>query len=95
MNTVLTKTQLKKLGTSTDEILNLLKSNAFVQMQKYKAKIMPFEKKYGMPFSQFKQKLEVAQEENFQEADDFILWEGFYEAYELWYKKYIALQQYA
>lgn len=91
---VLTKRKLKELGTTTEEIFRLLASQAFVKMRGYKTKTEFFQKKHGMPFGQFKKKIEDAKEEIFEEWDDFILWEGFQELYEKWLKRYLTLQRY-
>lgn len=85
----------KELGYSMAEIFESLNSQAFCKMLEYKSKMERYEKKYQMEFPEFKKQLENATAtDNFEEEDDFIFWEGYYEMYILWKSKYNALTNY-
>ena len=56
-------------------------------MEFYRSKCKQFEEKYGKSLEDFKKELE-SKEENFEWWDDFILWEGYEEAYKEWKHKY-------
>ena len=72
------------MGSS--EIMELLINKALGKKDLYKSKIKMLESKYGSSYGSFKKKTEKG-EENFQEWDDLILWEGFRLAYREWNKK--------
>lgn len=69
----------------TREILTLLIDKALGKKDLYQSKIKLFESKYGTNYASFKKKLEI-EDENFQEWDDLILWEGYLLAYREWCK---------
>jgi hypothetical protein len=63
-------------------------------MQEYKTEMEPYEAKYHMPFERFEKMIEREKEENFEHWDDFIIWEGLYEGFEMWRTKYQVLKEY-
>ena len=73
------------------EILTLLIDKALGKKDLYQSKIRLFESKYGSNYASFKKKLEI-EDENFQEWDDLILWEGYLLAYKEWNAKYRDLK---
>ena len=75
-----------------NEIIDLLLGKALGKKDLYKSKINMFESKYGTNFASFKKKSEQG-DENFQEWDDLLLWEGFLLAYREWNKKYRDLKR--
>jgi hypothetical protein len=81
--------ELAKEGFKSKEELmeEVLHSFALAKMWEYKNEMKEFEQKYGMSFNDFKRKVEKTREENFEEWDDLIIWEGLYEGYKLWEKK--------
>ena len=74
-----------------DEIIDLLLAKALGKKDLYKSKIKMFESKYGTNYAS-KKKSEQG-DENFQEWDDLVLWEGFLLAYREWNKKYRDLKR--
>jgi hypothetical protein len=75
-----------------NEIIDLLLGKALGKRDFYKSKINMFESKYGTNYASFKKKSEQG-DENFQEWDDLLLWEGFLLAYREWNRKYRDLKR--
>ena len=75
-----------------DEIIDLLLGKALGKKDLYKSKIKMFESKHGTNYASFKKKSEQG-DENFQEWDDLLLWEGFLRAYRELNKKYRDLKR--
>ena len=75
-----------------NEIIDLLLGKALGKKDLYKSKIKMFESKYGTSYVSFKKKSEQ-EDENFQEWDDLLLWEGFLLAYREWNRKYKDLKR--
>ena len=85
----------KELGYSIAEIFESLTAQAFCKMLEYKSKMERYKEKYQMEFPEFKKRLEnTSATDNFEEEDDFIFWEGYYEMYILWKSKYSSLTNY-
>ncbi len=74
------------------EIIDLLLGKEKEKKDLYKSKIKTFESKYGTNYASFKKKSEQG-DENFQEWDDLLLWEGFSLAYREWNRKYRDLKR--
>ena len=74
------------------EIIDLLIGKALGKKDLYNSKVKMFESKYGTNYASFKKKSEQG-DENFQEWDDLLLWEGFLLAYREWNKKYRDLKR--
>ena len=64
----------------SNEIIKMLLDEALGKKDLYKSKIKMLESKYGTNYTSFKKKAEKG-DENFQEWDDLLLWEGFLLAY--------------
>ena len=75
-----------------NEIIELLLSKALGKKDLYESRIKMFESKYGTSYASFKKKTEQG-DENFQEWDDLLLWEGFLLAYREWNRKYRDLKR--
>jgi hypothetical protein len=75
-----------------NEIIDLLIGKALGKKDLYKSKVKMFESKYGINYASFKKKSEQG-DENFQEWDDLLFWEGFLLAYREWNKKYRDLKR--
>jgi len=75
----------------SNEIIGLLIDKALGKRDLYESKIKMFESKYGTDFASFKKNAEKG-EENFQEWDDLLIWEGFLLAYGEWNRKYKDLK---
>ena len=75
-----------------DEIIDLLLAKALGKKDLYKSKIKMFESKYGTNYTSFKKRSEQGNE-NFQEWDDLLMWEGFLRAYREWNRKYRDLKR--
>ena len=74
-----------------NEIIDLLINKALGKKDLYKSKIKMFEAKYGVNYAAFKKRAEKG-EENFEEWDNLLLWEGFLIAYREWNRKYKDLK---
>ncbi len=79
------KTVVKDLQNK--EILFFLLDKALTKLEYYHSRCKQFEKKYKKSLEEFKKEVESS-EENFEWWDDLILWEGYYEAYQEWKRKY-------
>jgi len=75
-----------------NEIIDLLLGKALGKKDLYKSKIKMFESKYGTNYASFKKKSEQG-DENFQEWDDLLLWEGSLLAHREWNRKYRDLKR--
>ena len=75
-----------------NEIIDLLIDKALGKKDLFKSKVKMFESKYGTNYASFKKRSELG-DENFQEWDDLVLWEGFLLAYREWNKKYRDLKR--
>ena len=77
-----------KAGLYKDEqeaLQRLVHDQAEQKIDKYGKKIAEMEQKYGMDFSAFEKRIHSrAGEEDFEEWDDFTLWEGYIKAYRYW-----------
>ena len=74
-----------------NEIVGMLLDKALGKKDFYKSRMKIFEAKYGTDFAAFKKKSEDG-EENFEEWDDLLLWEGCQLAYREWDRKYEDLK---
>jgi hypothetical protein len=72
------------------EVLHwLLQNQAEQKINYYGKKIAEMKQKYDMDFSAFENRVYLgAVEEDFEELDDFTLWEGYVKAYQYW-KQYL------
>ena len=70
-----------------NEFLNNLKLKAQLKMEYYQSKMLPFEKKYKIPFEEFKSRFNLKNKENFEQWDDFIEWEASFDLYKEWKKR--------
>lgn len=72
---------LIKIGLYKDEqeaLRDLVHEKANLKIFHYTKKIKEMESKYNLTFSEFKENIYTkAEEENFEEWDDFILWESY------------------
>jgi len=78
-----------KIGLYRDEqeaISVLVHDQAKYKLDQYSKKIKEMENKYGVVFSDFEKKIKTSVEENFEEWDDYILWESYIKAYQYWGK---------
>jgi len=69
-----------KIGLYRNEqeaIAALVHDQAKNKSELYSKKIKKLEKKYSMNFSDFEAKINSASEEDFEEWDDYILWESY------------------
>jgi hypothetical protein len=78
-------------GIGSNEIIKLLLDKALGKKDLYKSKIKMLESKYGTNYTSFKKRIEKG-DENFQEWDDLLLWEGFLLAHKEWNRKYKDLK---
>lgn len=81
---------LIKIGVYKNEleaISALVHDQAMYKLEHYGKKIKEMEKKYDMFFSDFEAKIkQTANKENFEEWDDYILWESYVKALQYWSK---------
>ena len=86
------KSEIVKTGMYKDEqeVLHwLLQSQAEQKINYYGKKIAEMKQKYDMDLSAFENRVYLgAVEEDFEELDDFTLWEGYVKAYKYW-KQYL------
>ena len=75
------------------DIVRSLLFEASAKMEYYRSRMLGFEKSYGMPYERFEEKIKKAKEENFEEWDNFITWEGFHHAYCEWKERYEGLKE--
>ena len=74
-----------------EEFLRNLRGKALLKMEFYRSKATPFERKYGLSFSEFQKKVHAASEESFEEWDDLMEWEAYYTASIEWEGRYQEL----
>jgi hypothetical protein len=81
---------LIKIGLYKNEqeaLSALVHDQAMFKVEHYSKKIKEMEKKYNMVFSDFEAKIKrTANKENFEEWDDYILWESYVKALQYWGK---------
>lgn len=77
-----------KVGLYKDEqeaLKRLVHDQAEQKIDYYNKKISEMEQKYGMNFSVFEEKINSKTgEEDFEEWDDFIIWESYVKAFQYW-----------
>jgi len=77
-----------KAGLYKDEqeaLQRLVHDQAEQKIGNYGKKIAEMEHKYGMDFYAFEKRINTREgEENFEEWDDFIIWESYVKAYRYW-----------
>ncbi len=70
-----------------EAISALVHDQAKYKIEHYSKKIKKMEKKYKMVFSDFEAKIKrTTNKENFEEWDDYILWESYIKALQYWSK---------
>ncbi len=81
---------LIKIGLYKNEqeaLSALVHDQARFKVEHYSKKIKEMDKKYNMVFSVFEAKIKrTANKENFEEWDDYILWESYVKALQYWSK---------
>ncbi len=77
---------------SNKEIITLLLDKALSKAEYYQSNCKEFEEKYNMDFASFKKRGEEAEQEDFTEWDDLIMWEGYELGYKEWKRKYEELK---
>ena len=81
---------LVKIGLYKDEreaLSNLVHNQAKHKVDYYTKKNSDMENKYAMSFSDFEKYIHAkADDESFEEWDDFILWESYFKARQYWEK---------
>lgn len=78
-----------KIGLYRDEqeaISALVHDQAKYKLEQYSKKLKEMENKYGVVFSDFENRIKTSIDENFEEWDDYILWESYVKAYQYWSK---------
>ncbi len=78
---------------SLSDIISSMIYKALLKSEYYLGKSRIMEEKYGLKFSEFQKKSENQEQENFEEWDDLILWEGYETAYKEWLNKYKELKK--
>ncbi|VVB67354.1 Uncharacterised protein [uncultured archaeon] len=82
--------ELVKLGLFKDEkeaLKNLVLDQAAAKIRHFDSKISQMRSKYKMSFNDFKLRIEERQgDENFEEWDDFIIWDSYESAKSYWAK---------
>lgn len=73
------------------ELIRNLASEALTKREYFRTRMLGFEEKYGLKFPKFEKKVLSKKKENFKEWDDLIIWEGYYESYHEWERKYKEL----
>lgn len=69
-------------------IVRSLFFEAFAKMEYYRSRMLGFEKKYGMSYERFEERIKGDKKEDFEKWDDFVVWEGFHQAYCEWKERY-------
>jgi Arc/MetJ-type ribon-helix-helix transcriptional regulator len=68
-----------------EALQRLVHDQAEQKIDSYRKKIAEMEQKYGMDFSAFEERINSREsEEDFEEWDDFIIWESYVKAYRYW-----------
>jgi ribosome-associated translation inhibitor RaiA len=75
-----------------NEIMSFLLDKTFNKIEYYLSRCQEMEQKYGMPFRDFKNKVEKSKKEVFEEWDDLMEWEAYELAYKEWENKYQELK---
>lgn len=76
------------------DIMNKLVNGALNRMEYYRTRCMEMEEKYGVDFDHFQGQFSSGFEEDFDEGDDFSLWEGYFYAFREWKNKYENLRNF-
>ena len=69
-----------ELKVTKEEIVNYEKLKIISEMASIKSRIRQFETKYKCAFETFEKKVNTANEEKFEEWDEYIEWKGYFEA---------------
>ncbi|MBU7024663.1 MAG: hypothetical protein HXS40_10905 [Theionarchaea archaeon] len=83
-----------KIPSSVDEgwarrtSYEFLLSTSILKMAKFKKQMETFERKHSIKFEEFEEKVKKDEKENFEEWDDYIIWEGLQKGYMQWKKVY-------
>lgn len=75
------------------DIIQSILFEASAKMEYYRSKILIYEKKYKMSYEKFEEKIKKDKKENFEQWDDFIIWEGFHQVYCEWKERYEDLKE--
>ncbi|MBM4466262.1 MAG: hypothetical protein FJ014_12030 [Chloroflexi bacterium] len=79
--------------TTEEEILiNWSTTLALRKMHEYGRQVEIYERKYGLPFEAFEQRVLSSEQEHFEEWDDYVVWKGLHLAAEKWRQRYQELR---
>lgn len=88
------KSILLKIPSSLDEgwvqesFYEFLLSTSITKMTEYKKQMEIFERKYKTEFEEFQKRIRMSEKEDFEEWDDYIIWEGLHKGYMKWKEVY-------
>lgn len=75
------------------QVLQTFEFRALWKLEYYRGQMLPFERKYGLSFEEFKARVEKASQESFEEWDDLVEWEAYHQAYQEWLERWAARSQ--
>ncbi len=76
-----------------NDIIRSLLFEASTKMEYYRGRVLVFEKKHGISYERFEEKIKKDKKENFEEWDNLITWEGFHQAYCEWGRRCEELKE--
>jgi hypothetical protein len=69
---------MEHIEVSKQDVENYVRMKIYTELTLIREKLMLFEKKYNCNFSVFERRVTTAEEENFEEWDDYMEWKAFY-----------------
>ena len=69
-------------------LMDLLLSTALLKVSTYRQHVASFQQRYGMNFKQFEREVLSSHKEKYTAWDDYVIWKGYQEAFNLWERRY-------
>lgn len=82
---------VEEVETPEQSYFDFLVSLAFSKMQDYKVRQQVYLHKYQQEFPKFEEAIKLADSEDMEKWDDYIVWKALYDSYKKWESRYHQL----
>jgi hypothetical protein len=73
------------------EVTNMLLYKTLNKMEYFRSRCVEMEEKHGLDFSRFKDRIDSGEEGKFDDWDELMLWEEYFNSFREWKSKYEEL----
>lgn len=79
---------------SGSEVTNLMLYKALNKMEYFRTRCVEMEEKHGFDFTRFKERIDSGEEGKFDNWDELVLWEEYFNSFKEWKSKYEELNRF-